>query len=68
MEAKSKEFIKEMKDIVIPIIERMIEKEKVHLKWLIDQEEKDAILSSEGRLNQLNYSHKLYKDYINEEI
>jgi len=66
---KSKEFIKEMKDIVIPIIERMIEKEKAHLKWLIDQEDKkDAILSSEGRLNQLNYSYKLYKDYVAEEI
>lgn len=57
-------FKEQMKQDIIPFVERMIEKEKEHLNWLIDNNApKDIIETSQRYLSHFRQRHKEYIEY-----
>ena len=58
-------FKEQMKQDIIPFVERMIEKEKEHLNWLIDNNAvKDIIETSQRYLSHFRQRHKEYIEYV----
>lgn len=57
-------FKEQMKQDIIPFVERMIEKEKEHLYWLESKNApKEFIERSKWHLNHFRQRHKEYVEY-----
>lgn len=62
--SSSLSFREQMKQVIIPFVERMIEKEKKHLYWLESKNApKEFIEKSKLYLNHFRQRHKEYIEY-----
>lgn len=58
-------FKEQMKQDIIPFVERMIEKEKEHICWLESKKApQEFIERSKWHLNHFRQTHKEYIDYV----